>query len=60
MSTAIGPSTAAEIEWFTQGLKEILPCVGFKPKTQQKDDGIRMLPPPSLPSAIGIRPALTA
>ena len=57
---AMGPFVELEIEWFVPGLKDILPCEGFKPKTEQNEDGILMLPPPSPPNAIGINPALTA
>src|SRR5690606_41630956 len=36
------------------------PCVGLKPTMPQKDAGIRMLPPPSVPTAHGPMPAATA
>lgn len=60
MSAAMGPLTPFVVEWFIPGLKEIRACVGFKPKTEQKEAGILRLPPPSEPSAMGISPAATA
>ena len=36
------------------------PCVGFNPPIPQNDDGIRIEPPVSVPSAIGTIPAATA
>lgn len=60
ISEARGPLTAQVLEWFKAGLKERRPWEGLRPYTEQKDAGIRMLPPPSPPRAMGTRPALTA
>jgi hypothetical protein len=56
----MGPLTAAELLWFWPGRKASLPWVGLSPKTELKDAGIRMLPPPSLPSEMGRSPAAMA
>ncbi len=59
-SAAMGPRHAHVLLWFAPGRYEMRPWVGFRPKTEQKAAGMRMLPPPSLPRAKGTRPVATA
>jgi hypothetical protein len=59
-SPAVGPLTAQVLAWFMCGAKERRPCDGLSPITEQKDAGIRTLPPASLPMAMGTTPEDTA
>lgn len=55
MFAAIGPMTVTVL-----GTSPILWWEGFRPYTPQNEDGILILPPPSVPRAIGRTPADTA
>ncbi|ROW03122.1 hypothetical protein VMCG_05682 [Cytospora schulzeri] len=55
-SAAMGPSVAQVLEWFAEGQKDTREWVVLRPKMLQKLDGMRMLPPPSLPRPMGISP----
>lgn len=57
---AMGPNTPTDGAIESEGSPEIRLCEGFRPHIPQKDDGIRIEPPPSAPSAMGTRPAATA
>lgn len=54
MLAAIGPATVTVLVVFPTR-----PWEGLRPYTPQKEDGSRILPPPSFPSAIGTSPAET-
>ena len=54
----MGPVTANR--WLGSGAKLTRPRVVLIPKTPQKDEGMRMEPPPSLPTATGHSPAARA
>jgi len=55
----IGPACASGPNGLA-GNRGIRPWVGLKPTTPQNDAGIRTLPPPSVPTEQGPRPAATA
>ena len=57
---AIGPSTERLGQPRKPGSLGTSPNVGLSPATPQNDDGIRIEPPPSVPSANGTIPAATA
>src|SRR4051794_41891129 len=57
---ASGPSTDRVGQPRNPGSFGTSPNVGFRPATPQNDEGIRIEPPPSVPSANGTIPAATA
>lgn len=60
MLVAMGPYTPTVGAKPTVGAAETRLCDGFRPQRPQKEDGIRMDPPPSAPRAMGTSPAPTA
>lgn len=60
MLDAMGPKTPTVSARDIVGAAETRLCDGFRPQMPQKDDGIRIEPPPSAPRAMGTRPAATA
>jgi hypothetical protein len=58
--SAIGPGQSSEGASAMTPSSGNAPWVGLRPATPQKDAGIRMDPPVSLPSASGTTPAATA
>src|SRR5262249_58353807 len=57
---AIGPDVPSPSDPETYGAGETRPRAGWSPKRPQHEEGMRIDPPPSLPCAIGARPAATA
>mmetsp|Transcript_29145 Transcript_29145/g.64427 ORF Transcript_29145/g.64427 Transcript_29145/m.64427 type:complete len:249 (-) Transcript_29145:625-1371(-) len=57
---AMGPYVATVQSISTPPRPVTRPLVGFRPTVPQKELGMRMLPPPSLPTAKGQSPAATA
>src|SRR5690606_40545437 len=55
----IGPACARGPKGLA-GKMGMRPWVGLKPTTPQNDAGMRMLPPPSVPTEHGPKPAATA
>jgi hypothetical protein len=60
MSAAIGPCTQHVGAGLGVGKDERRPWVGLRPKTEQFDAGMRILPPASPARAMGIKPTATA
>lgn len=60
MFDAMGPRTPTLGASDRDGAPDTRPWEGLRPQTPQKDDGMRIEPPPSAPRAIGTSPAPTA